>query len=72
MTTAAVSLTDRRRRKKLAAMPHNPEVRGYHVVYRRHETNFCPGCGRAHWYLGRLSAECAFCATALPFESGRA
>jgi hypothetical protein len=28
--------------------------------------NHCPGCGRTHWYVGRLSAECGFCSTALP------
>jgi hypothetical protein len=43
--------------------------RGYHIVYRAQETNYCPGCGRTHWYIGRLSAECAFCATALPLET---
>jgi hypothetical protein len=42
-------------------------VRGYHVVYRQGEINHCPGCGRTHWLVGRLSAECAFCATAVPF-----
>jgi hypothetical protein len=26
----------------------------------------CPGCGRSHWLIGRATAECAFCATALP------
>jgi hypothetical protein len=41
--------------------------RGYHAVYRPNETNRCPGCGRAHWHVGRFSAECGFCATALPF-----
>ena len=40
--------------------------RGYHAVYREHEVNHCPGCGRTHWIIGRMSAECAFCATALP------
>ena len=40
--------------------------RGYHVVYREHEVNHCPGCGRTQWLIGRISAECAFCATALP------
>ena len=40
--------------------------RGYHAVYREHEVNHCPGCGRTHWMIGRMSAECAFCATALP------
>jgi hypothetical protein len=40
--------------------------RGYHILYRDNEPNHCPGCGRGHWYVGRLSAECAFCGTALP------
>jgi len=40
--------------------------RGYHVAYREGEANRCPGCGRSHWYVGRLSAECGFCGTALP------
>jgi hypothetical protein len=43
--------------------------RGYHLVYREHEVNRCPGCGRTHWLIGRMSAECAFCATALPLEA---
>ena len=42
------------------------ETRGYHIVYRDHEVNYCPGCGRTHWIIGRVSAECAFCTTALP------
>lgn len=42
--------------------------RGYHVMYREHVTNFCPGCSRSNWYIGRAMAECAFCATALPLE----
>lgn len=48
---------------------HDPSLRGYHAVYRQHETNRCPGCGRSHWLLGRFSAECGFCATALPFAT---
>ena len=48
---------------------HDPAGRGYHVVYRQHEKNHCPGCGRSHWLLGRFSAECGFCATALPFAT---
>jgi hypothetical protein len=47
-------------------MRHDPAGRGYHVVYREHEVNHCPGCGRTQWLIGRVSAECAFCATALP------
>lgn len=48
------------------AFPHDPSQRGYHMVYRHDEVNRCPGCGRSHWYIGRLLAECGFCATALP------
>jgi hypothetical protein len=50
------------------AFTHNPLQRGYHAVYRQHEVNHCPGCGRTHWYVGRISAECGFCATALPLD----
>ena len=44
----------------------NPSARGYHAVYHDGEVNHCPGCGRTHWIIGRVSAECAFCTTALP------
>ena len=44
----------------------NPNARGYHAVYHDGEVNHCPGCGRTQWLIGRMSAECAFCATALP------
>jgi len=40
--------------------------RGYILVYREGEVNRCPGCGRSQWHIGRISAECAFCATAIP------
>lgn len=40
--------------------------RGHHIVYRANESNHCPGCGRSHWYIGRMSAECGFCGTAVP------
>lgn len=46
----------------------DPSIRGYHAVYRENEVNHCPGCGRTHWLLGRQTAECAFCATALPLQ----
>ena len=48
--------------------PFNPSARGYHAVYREGEINHCPGCGRTHWHIGRVSAECAFCSTALPLK----
>ena len=43
---------------------------GYRVAYRPHETNHCPGCGNSQWMIGRMTAECAFCATALPLIAG--
>lgn len=49
----------------MALPPFDPAARGYHAVYRENETNHCPGCGRSHWIIGRLTAECAFCGTAL-------
>lgn len=41
-------------------------ARGHHVVYRTGESNRCPGCGRQQWYVGRATAECGFCGTAVP------
>lgn len=49
----------------------DPSLRGFHAQYRKNETNHCPGCGRTHWIIGRSTAECAFCATALPLERSR-
>ena len=48
---------------------HDPQHRGYRVAYHENEVNHCPGCGRTHWYVGRVSAECGFCATALPLAA---
>jgi hypothetical protein len=47
----------------------SPAQRGYLATYRENETNHCPGCGRTQWLIGRASAECAFCATALPLAA---
>ena len=41
-------------------------ARGYHVTYRGDGSDHCPGCGRRHFIVGRLTAECAFCGTVLP------
>jgi hypothetical protein len=57
-------------RNEAGFLPHNPALRGYHAVYRPGEVNHCPGCGRGHWIVGRLLAECGFCATALPLADG--
>ena len=45
--------------------------RGHHIVYRTNESNHCPGCGRSQWYIGRISAECGFCGTAVPLAEAR-
>ena len=39
--------------------------RGYQVVYHPGETNHCPGCGHSNWLIGRVTAQCGFCGTAL-------
>jgi hypothetical protein len=61
-TTMLSSIESRR------TSPFDPNARGYHAVYHDGEINHCPGCGRTHWLIGRLSAECAFCSTALPLK----
>jgi hypothetical protein len=39
--------------------------------YHAGHVNHCPSCGRCHWLIGRVTAECGFCATALPLtDSG--
>lgn len=47
----------------------DPAKRGLLPLYREHEVNHCPGCNRTHWLIGRVSAECAFCSTALPLAA---
>lgn len=58
-------------------MPKHVELdlwtQGYRVLFRRGDTNRCPGCGHSQWLVGRSTAECAVCATSLPLaeaESG--
>lgn len=46
-------------------------ARGHHVVYRANESNRCPGCGRAQWFVGRMTAECGFCGTAVPLAEAK-
>jgi hypothetical protein len=50
--------------------PATPAQRGYQPLYT--SGTRCPGCGRGHWLVGRVSAECGFCATALPLAPERA
>jgi len=42
---------------------------GYAPLYQPGCT--CPGCGKSQWTVGRFSAECVYCATALPFGPAR-
>jgi len=44
---------------------------GFRFGYRFGVTNYCPGCGQSQWHIGRSSAQCAFCATAMPFVGQR-
>jgi hypothetical protein len=64
-------MTMLRRIEPATGFAHDPARRGFHAVYRAGEVNHCPACGRTHWYVGRLLAECGFCAAALPLiETG--
>ncbi len=36
--------------------------------YRTGSGAACPDCGKSHWLVGRSTAECASCATALPIR----
>lgn len=52
--------------------PFEPAARGFHSIFRADSANHCPGCGRSQWIVGRATAECAFCATALPIADATA
>lgn len=41
-------------------------MRGFAPLYRADQENHCPGCGGKSWHVGRMSAECAHCETAIP------
>lgn len=41
-------------------------TRPFVPLYHQDTVNHCPACGGRHWHIGRSTAECAFCATALP------
>lgn len=44
------------------------EAMGLHSVisYFPGSINRCPGCAGTQWFVGRETAQCAFCETALP------
>jgi hypothetical protein len=50
------------------AFAQDPQKRGLRAAYWSNQVNYCPSCSRSQWLVGRSSAECAFCATALPLE----
>ncbi len=41
------------------------------LTYRPGLPNLCPGCHSTHWHVGRITAECAHCGTALPIATDR-
>lgn len=47
-----------------------PGAGSYRPTYRTNAVNRCPGCRHTNWHVGRFSAECAFCGTALPLQEG--
>jgi hypothetical protein len=57
--------------ERTGSFPESLARRGHHVVYRINGSNHCPGCGRSHWYVGRITAECSFCGTAVPLAEAR-
>jgi hypothetical protein len=42
------------------------QERGYQPLYHQGKPNHCPGCSHSWWLVGRASAECWNCGTALP------
>jgi len=46
-------------------------ARGYAVLFRPDQSNHCPGCGHSQWFVGRMSAECGICGTALPLADAQ-
>ena len=48
-----------------SSQPINPVHWGYKIMYHPGEQNRCPGCGHSNWHVGRVTAQCAFCGTAL-------
>ena len=47
-------------------------VKGFMPLYHGDGVNHCPGCSGTHWHIGRISAECATCRTAIPLAGGEA
>lgn len=43
-------------------------ARGYQIMFRPDAVNHCPGCDGTNWHVGRITAECGRCGTALPLN----
>ena len=43
-----------------------PAPRGFMPLYHADHVNHCPGCSGTNWIIGRFSAECAHCESAIP------
>lgn len=48
------------------AEPFSAAARRPALLYRQNEVNHCPGCGGTAWIVGRATAQCVRCDTALP------
>jgi len=46
------------------------EARVPMLSYRPGRAIPCPACGERQWLVGRMTAECACCETALPIDLG--
>lgn len=53
--------------RRLTARP--APIGSFTPSYWADRVNTCPGCSRSNWIVGRHSAECGFCATALPIAA---
>lgn len=42
---------------------------GAPLAYRPGSDTECPDCGKSNWLVGRSTAECGYCAAALPLSS---
>jgi len=42
---------------------------GIPLIYQHKDRNPCPDCDGVHWYIGRMTAECAQCGTALKLST---
>ena len=52
----------------MARIDH-PSWQAARQTYRPGHELGCPDCGRANWHVGRSTAECAYCAAALPLSA---